>query len=650
MANKGMLTQMAAVSKMLFTRNPSKLAVGIGLAFCLGMMLLFVSPMFANLTAMQDDMDWYGFGSMYESYRKGVLDFHQFPLRTFYLEGGYPMIGFPYDISLSPFSLVILIFGSTPGMKIMMVLAFLIGAGGMFYLLRSTLELNLGATIFGTIAFSLTAWLPMQVDNANVPLAMAPFLGIWAIAFYLKALKRPVYLVAGAIAMVQVVVLTIQSTIPLALFLGVLCVLYVVTGIEKKAAWSISLRPVWVLVLMALLTGLFAAPKLIAIADFETRLVGHVHIEGEDDYPTLEKNMIAHYGVYHPRYFLLLLTKSTRGRSKSEIDIYSLYQGWGVLVLAMLSLALTFRISIRWGILLAFLFCFNLGPYCPVNLYEILWHLFWPTKYIWKIVKYFGFYLVVPLSVMAGAFFEAFTERRRLYGMALLIFFAVVSYTVIDTQLGSRPLFRGLYTKPMPPKKELAKEPFGQIWVTGIPEHRYNDLDSTILKERHFSQYVYLYLLKNIGTINWPTNQILHRGGIVAKYFAPSMEELEFDALPITNLVPNTDYRGEAYFAKESTNKVRIVRFTPNVMVFETKIVDAYPLIVNQNYHDHFRVSEGELFDAGGPMGIRLPEGEHRVVLRFVPIPFYLGLLVSVISIAGVAAVLLWQRKKRGVA
>ena len=631
--NNGSTGRVDSLYQHLFVKAPTFKSDFFAILFSLVVLGVYVSPMLTNFSNLQNDMDWYGFGSMYESFRIAVLEYHQFPLRTFYLEGGYPMIGFPYDISLSPFAILILLFGSTPGMKLMMLISFAIGAWGIFYLLRRALNFNLAASLFGTLTFILSAWMPMQVDNANVPLLMAPYLAVWPIAFYIRSLKDVRYVVAGALCFYPILTLTVQSAIPLSIFLGFICLLYTFTGVDTKIKLRLTLKPVAVLLLMGIFAALFAAPKLLPVLDLRGRLTEYVHMENEDDYVTVSEHIIKYYGAPRHHQLFTSATRRLTNEPRGEIDIYYLYAGFLPLVLGLLGLILVWRKSTRLTLLFILIILFNLGPNSPLNLHAMIWNLFPPTQFIWKINKYFSPYIMLTLPIWGAVFFEFFKKRNRQKIAVILGFFILIGLAVADPMTNNRRLFEGIYTKPMPAKSLLNKEPFGQVLIRDIPLHRYNDISSVTSKERHYSQYAYMLMFKNIGTINWPTNMLLHQGGIIPKYYAPSFETIDYDVLSPGLLNPNPEYRGEVYFPEGSKNKVLSTELTPNYVTVAVNVFDAAPLMINQNYHDHFTTSIGELFNAKGAVGVKMPKGKQTVTIKFVHKPFYDGLALAAISL-----------------
>jgi hypothetical protein len=629
----------------LFSSTPSRAASLVCLLGCLGVLLAYVWPMLENFSYMQNDQDWFQFGAIYESFRHSILTYGQFPLRSPYFEGGYPMVGFPYDISLSPFAPLFLIFGSTPGMKLMMLLSFFIGTCGFFYLLLRALKFNLASATFGTLIFTLSGWLPMQVENANVPLLIAPYLAIWPVAFFIRALEKPKYVFAGALALYPLLATSFQSVIPLAVFMGVLSILFCLTGTKANAAFSFSIRPLIVLVVMGVLAGLYAAPKILPVIDFDKRLVDYIHIENERDYSVASKTMVQHYGVYPPRDLAQSILTRTQGQPVDNISIYYLYAGILPVLLGFAGMILVGRKSLRFSILFLFFIGFIIGPHSPVDVHQLSWYLFFPVQYIWKVTKYFSPYIAICLALWSAVFFEALPRFKRHKTAALAVFAVVIIIAIADPLTNNRYLFKGFYTMPPPPKAQLSPEPYGQIWVRDIPPQRFRNLDSMTKKERYFEQYTYLYLFKNIGTINWPASMLMYRGGIIPKFFAPSHETMQYDALPISKLEPNPEYRGEAYFAPESTSQCSIEKFTPNNIRVHASVSDPHPLIINQNFHDHWRASVGTVFDANGALGVRLPLGEHAVELRFVHRPFTMGLVIALLSAMG--SVIIFRRMKK---
>lgn len=112
-------------------------------------------------------VDWCGIYPYIVSLRTSLLEYHQFPLKAPYFRGGYSLIGFPYDISLSPLSIIVLLFGAIPGTKVTLFLIFLSSTLNIFYLTRYLLSYNLLGSFFSSAVFLFCSWGPCQYLESN---------------------------------------------------------------------------------------------------------------------------------------------------------------------------------------------------------------------------------------------------------------------------------------------------------------------------------------------------------------------------------------------------------------------------------------------------------------------------------------------------
>lgn len=57
-------------------------------------------------------------------------------------------------------------------------------------------------------------------------------------------------------------------------------------------------------------------------------------------------------------------------------------------------------------------------------------------------------------------------------------------------------------------------------------------------------------------------------------------------------------------------------------------------LIINQNYDKDWKVNIGNIYNVNGLIGIRIDQpAKGNLILRYVPVSFYLGLAISIISL-----------------
>jgi hypothetical protein len=69
-------------------------------------------------------------------------------------------------------------------------------------------------------------------------------------------------------------------------------------------------------------------------------------------------------------------------------------------------------------------------------------------------------------------------------------------------------------------------------------------------------------------------------------------------------------------------------------------------LIINQNWHGGWKSNVGNVVSDGGRLAVELPEGEHRVTLRFVPRSAVGGFLVSAAAFGVVLGLVFRQRRR----
>jgi hypothetical protein len=106
------------------------------------------------------------------------------------------------------------------------------------------------------------------------------------------------------------------------------------------------------------------------------------------------------------------------------------------------------------------------------------------------------------------------------------------------------------------------------------------------------------------------------------------------------------DLAQEEYLEDPLAGQVRRISWSPNRL--ELQVRAAYPvnLLVNQNWHPGWKSSVGEVVSRDGLLGVKLPAGEHRVSLRFLPRSTFGGALVSVLAWGGLGFVGWWTRRR----
>ena len=96
--------------------------------------------------------DWDQSFAYHELQRKTIINYHQLPLWNPYICGGQPWWAHPNCDVLSPFFILILIFGTIKGTLIIHFVQVFIGLSGMYYLSRY-FKLSLILSLINSIFF-----------------------------------------------------------------------------------------------------------------------------------------------------------------------------------------------------------------------------------------------------------------------------------------------------------------------------------------------------------------------------------------------------------------------------------------------------------------------------------------------------------------
>jgi len=121
-------------------------------------------PLLANPHGLPPDnedlgLDAFNYYDFAAAARQTVLRFGQFPLRSPWHGGGYPLYANPDDLTLTPTMLLVLAVGPWAAIKIDFVLTMIVGGVGMFLLTRRKMGYSLAAALFSATAFALGGFL-----------------------------------------------------------------------------------------------------------------------------------------------------------------------------------------------------------------------------------------------------------------------------------------------------------------------------------------------------------------------------------------------------------------------------------------------------------------------------------------------------------
>ncbi len=592
--------------------------------------------------------DWLIAATHEAMFRNTVLGYHQLPLRSHLVGGGYPVAAHPSDGSYSPFALTSLVFGERIGLRLNLIIALFLGALGVFLLGRDVFGFTLNGALFAGCAFAFAGWHPSRILVGYYESTL--FL-LFPLMLYLIITARQSF-----------------ARFFLAVVLTTTCFLQVLGGAAVFALWAaahlgwgvrspeFTLRRrtgLAYLVLVLAAAMLLGAIKFVPMAELLRRGSSEQHLP-----PALQGGVPA-----DP--LARFLQKRTGGYYRAHYDPRSdpagdmFYRGWrpllaslvepvalqgqyrpigqgrvapisfeyraiavGYLALALAGVVLCWRRLGRSIFVLLLFVWICLGPYAPLNLHRVV-NLLPVINSFNRPVQYFNFVIYVELVVLAGgalSWIESRLRHRRL--LLTAAFVLLLPSALVNVQRYERAFSRTL------PEYEL-EGVFYQVKLAN-PE----------LREQAATGYgnTYLNVTRGLGSIVWDNNIML-----------PENARPRFLVTAAGELIPADGYYGEAYFA-DDTNQVWDIVFSPNKLAMCVKVPKAGTLTVNQNYDPAWVSTVGHVVDAGGLLGVELPPTLGKIELRYRPAAPRTGALISLSSLAALGLVGWWRRRKKCIA
>ena len=617
--------------------------------------LLFCSPMFYTLYGFSSgdsyrSHDWQIAATHDAMFRDAVLVHHQFPLRSHLVGGGYPVIAHPSDSSLSPMILPSLVLGERLGLKVNLVIAMLLGAVGIYLLARNILGLGGFGPLFAALAFVAAGWHPSRV-----------LVGYYESTFYLFfPLMLYLMLTAGRSMGRLVLAAAVTATCFLQVLGGAVAFLlyaavHLLYGFGSAPGFSQSRRrSLTVAVAVLALAATLGAVKFVPML--------HLLQRGTNDRmdPHLLAQMPATSGerlAYTRSYYFYSQYRSLAAKGHLDffydspkslahclvnaVPLKNEYEqlpagdvtpkhpdypyinlGYAVLLFGLLGLVLFAR-PMRRHILVLLLFtlvCF--GVHSPVDLFRPLSYL--PVvNSMRRPIQYFNFFIYAELVLLAGFGLWWLQQRLRRAGLQIALgLVAALALAPSAVQNASR--YRQAFRHELPE-------------VTPAKEFFSVKLDNAYLREQMAKGYgdTYQNVLRRVGSVLWDSNIKLPEN---------ARPRYTVDDHGVISLAGG--YRGEAHFA-DRRNQVEQVSISPNVITARVDVKVPGTLIVNQNYDPAWGASEGEVVQRQGLLQVRLQPGKRTIRLSYRPWPFFLGLAITLLTVAGLVFVWLRRRKNR---
>lgn len=237
--------------------------------------IIFCFPILKGITNW-GILDWDQHTFYHAVPRETILRYHQFPLWNPWYCGGNVMLANPQARFLSPTFILLLLFGTLPGLKIEIILHVMVGMWGM-YLLCRYLGLGIYASYLPAIIFMLNGRFALHLTEGQtwfMPIAYLPLV----VLFYLKSMKKVKYgIFSGAVLGLMILEGGVYPAPYTALFVLFMTLFLTISGQYRRLA------PIRAFGFMLVFAVLFSAIKLFPTLEFLRQYPRHIE---SNDYLT----------------------------------------------------------------------------------------------------------------------------------------------------------------------------------------------------------------------------------------------------------------------------------------------------------------------------------------------------------------------------
>lgn len=524
--------------------------------------------------------------------------YHVMPLWSPWHGGGYPTIADPPDSALNPLLLISSLFGSVMGLKIIGLFSLILCGSGLYIFTRRVLGYGLWSGLYAGVLGGTQAFLLLRIADGNLNEIYYSFIP-WILYLLVLAIKNKSYKYIYLIPFFMYVILSDGKTSFFVISFFMFLIVFLSLFFKKNYFFDIKntkqrLKPIYLFALVIIITVFLGMIKIVPMQELLRDYGGLSKPQVISHLQTYSKTAI---GAYDSRKIINEITGQKIGY---------LYLGFMPFILFLLTLFTRFRKNLFWLILLCFYLWLILAYNASLDLFKILYKypffnaIVYPEKYFSWMISF----LIIIISGDYINYLEKLKNRYWKYIFLLLILVSVgySSYKLIDLQ--NRTI------KTYLPKLEYNNS-FYQIKSRGLKRLRADPVNSIL----------YFNVMRNIGTIDWPT--AFPKGERTEpKYFID----------PSNQLILNNKYKGEVYFGNPE-NKAEVV-FRPNSIVISVNIKVPDILIINQNYSDYWKTNNGELYNYQGLLALRIKEkGLYQIKMDYYSKSFMVGSLISSITL-----------------
>ncbi|MFC1752194.1 hypothetical protein ACFL96_02225 [Thermoproteota archaeon] len=195
-------------------------------------------------------------------FRESILKYKRFPLWSPYIGGGYPLYAHPHDASMVlPLTIPVLLFGEVLGIKINILILYLLGILGVFLCSREFFSGNKFAVFLATLIYAPSVFFVNRLMSGNYN-ELFIFAFPFILYFYEKGKKKPFSFLISALLMVMYVFFAKFSFLTVMFFLFIFSLAQII-AIRMQNKQPINYKPITYFVVFGLFVALISIVKSI---------------------------------------------------------------------------------------------------------------------------------------------------------------------------------------------------------------------------------------------------------------------------------------------------------------------------------------------------------------------------------------------------
>jgi len=531
-----------------------------------------------------DDWDQHTFYSAVP--RDTILRYHQLPFWNPYYCGGNVLLANAQARFASPSFLLVLLFGTLPGIKLEIALHLLLGLWGT-YLFARTLRLGPISACLPALVFMVGGVFPAHLSKGHTWIMAYAYLP-WMMFFFERSRKQLRFVSASAVCLALMILDGGTYAFPHALF--VLALYAVACAVRQR-----SFAPLWPALIIPPLSLLLSAFRFLPLLDFfrqEPRLVDSTdHLPLSALYHVFLDRTCHPWGEYFPGQF----------HGWHEYSAYLGYVPVALGLIGLIILARRDRRTIPLGIVFLVLALGDFASWSP-------WHLLHqaapfsslraPSRFLFPFLFIFGLWAGSALSTLEN---RAVSPGGSRFGWPRMLALLLLVFSAADLVLvNGRHLRQAFPISPIPVQRQ---DTFKQI--TGNPGTMYAAFQA------------------NQGTI---------------RCYEPAQLPKNAQAMD------SPHYRGEVYLARGS-GEAEFLSWSPNRLSISVRAEESDLLVINQNFERGWR-AEGnrQVENWHGLVALPVTPGQRQVVIHYRPRWFLPGVALSALGLLLTA--LIWRRRR----